>query len=243
MASKTAFDASRISAFGFDPDDLVLIKDPKHPLYDARIRLPLKPEFVANIKALGVMVPVVVRKIDGAPVVIDGRQRVRAALEANRQRKAEGLPPMKIPAVERKGSAGDAYAVTISTNEHRQEDALRAKIEKAQRSHQLGNSEEDIATQFGVSVATVKRWLDANPKERGPRKPRGKATRPSAKRVALLVKAMQAVADVPGTGPIRSGLVLLRWREGLADDAELFKAWPEFAAPLSQKEKKEIFAA
>jgi len=83
MASKTAFDASRISAFGFDPDDLVLIEDPKHPLYDARIKLPLKPEFVANIKALGVTVPVVVRKIDGRPVVIDGRQRVRAAIEAN----------------------------------------------------------------------------------------------------------------------------------------------------------------
>jgi len=49
MASKTAFDASRISAFGLDPEDLVLIDDPKHPLYDARIQLPLKPEFVANI--------------------------------------------------------------------------------------------------------------------------------------------------------------------------------------------------
>jgi len=67
MANKTSFDASRISAFSFDPDDLVLINDPTHPLYDARIKLPLKPEFVANIKALGVTVPVVVRKINGEP--------------------------------------------------------------------------------------------------------------------------------------------------------------------------------
>jgi hypothetical protein len=44
MASKTAFDASRISAFGFDPEDLVLIDDPKHPLYDARIKLPLSSQ-------------------------------------------------------------------------------------------------------------------------------------------------------------------------------------------------------
>jgi len=229
MASKTAFDASRISAFGLDPEDLVLIEDPKHPLYDARIKLPLKPEFVANIKALGVIVPVVVRKIDGAPVVIDGRQRVRAALEANRQRKTEGLPPMKVPAVERKGSAGDAYAVTISTNEHRQEDALRAKIEKAQRSHQLGNSEEDIATQFGVSVATVKRWLDANPKERGPRKPRGKSTRPSAKRVREVA--------TPDNLP-RGAVIAMRWAIGMITDDEFAAEFPGVAEALKPKTKK-----
>jgi ParB-like chromosome segregation protein Spo0J len=182
---------------------------------------------VANIKALGVTVPVVVRKIDGAAVVIDGRQRVRAALEANRQRKTEGLPPMKVPAVERKGSAGDAYAVTISTNEHRQEDALRAKIEKAQRSHQLGNSEEDIATHFGVSVATVKRWLDANPKERGPRKARGKSTRPSAAKI-------NAVANVfpPALA------TALRWVTGKVTQEEFLLAFPEAAACFEAKTKK-----
>jgi DNA-binding transcriptional regulator YiaG len=228
MASKTAFDASRISAFGFDPEDLVLIEDPKHPLYDARIKLPLKSEFVANIKALGVIEPVIVRKIDGVPVVIDGRQRVRAALEANRQRKAEGLEPMKVPAVERKGSAGDAYAVTISTNEHRQEDELRAKIEKAQRSHQLGNSEEDIATQFGVSVSTVKRWLDANPKERGPRKTRGKSTRPPAK---LLKSVSAALGEHHGLS------VVFAFAAGTKTKAELVAAWPELEPLLEGKPK------
>jgi hypothetical protein len=226
--AKTAFDASRISAFGFDPDDLVLIEDPKHPLYDARIKLPLKPEFVANIKALGVIEPVIVRKIDGNPVVIDGRQRVRAALEANRQRKAEGLEPMKVPAVERKGSAGDAYAVTISTNEHRQEDALRAKIEKAQRSHQLGNSEEDIATQFGVSVPTVKRWLDANPKERGPRKARAAAKRPSANR-------LKAIAESLGT---HSLAVIFGFAAGTVSESEALDKWPELASVLKADAKR-----
>lgn len=235
--AKIAFDASRISAFGFDPLDLVLIEDPRHPLYDARIKLPLKPEFVANIKALGVIEPVIVRKIDGAPVVIDGRQRVRAALEANRQRRAEGLPPMKVPAVERKGSAGDAYAVTISTNEHRQEDPLRAKIEKAQRSHQLGNSEEDIAGQFGVSVATVKRWLDANPKERGPRKTRGKATRPSAKKVAALAELANTTALEDSGFPIAIARAL-SWFDGRISDEEFFGEYPVLRNALPTKKFK-----
>lgn len=189
MAGTQSFRAKRGVIFSFDPDELVLIEDPKHPLYDVRVTLPLKAGFVANVAKMGVIVPVTIRKIDGRPVVLDGRQRVKAIRQVNAQRKAEGLEPMRINATERKGGAGDAFGVTVSANEHRTEDALREKITKAQHAYSvLARSEEEIANDFGVSVPTVRKWLDMEATSKTPRKPRGKAKAPSVKVLRGLVE-------------------------------------------------------
>lgn len=184
---KALFDsgtASRLNAFTFDPDDLVLITDKKDPLYDVRVELPLKPEFVANVKAVGIIEPVVVRRVEDRAVVIDGRQRVKAARAINKE---AGEQLIKVPAVVRKGDAADAYTVTVSANAHRQDDEKRDMMEKAQRLSQLGRSNGDIAMAFGVSVATVSRWLNTEPSKKAPRKPRGKSLKPKAKEVAEFV--------------------------------------------------------
>lgn len=64
---KNAFDASILTAFWFYPEDIVLITDPEHPLYDKRVLLPINEPMVASIMldGQGVIEPVVVTKWNG----------------------------------------------------------------------------------------------------------------------------------------------------------------------------------
>lgn len=226
------FEASRTVAFSFDPEDLVLIEDPKHPLYDARVTLPLKPEFVANIRALGVVEPVIVRRIDGKPVVIDGRQRVRAARAVNREDMGVTI---KVPAVVRSGDEADAYTVTVSLNEQRQDDPQREKIAKAQRLHQLGRTEGDIALAMGVSVPTVKRMLKAEVKATKPRAKRGKAKRPPAKAIAKMRDRAQAVIE-SGSNMPTAVRAALRWAAGDISEEQFLDEIPWLALKTAKDE-------
>lgn len=102
---KTAFEAKRFSGFHLDPHECVLIGldegDKSHPLYDPRVNLPINEALVKSILADGVLQPIRVKSDeDGRPVVVMGRQRVKAAREANKRLEAEGLPPrIKVPAL------------------------------------------------------------------------------------------------------------------------------------------------
>jgi ParB family chromosome partitioning protein len=226
--AKQAFDsAKRGVIFSFDPDEVVLIVDPKHPLYDVRIELPLKAGFVENVAARGVITPIVVRKIDGKPIVIDGRQRVKAAREANVRRRAEGLEPIQISAIDRKGGAGDAYGVTVSANEFRTDDEMREKVRKAQHAYNvLGRSPEDIAIDFGVGENTVKKWLDTEETAVKPRKARGPSKAPSVKVVRLALQTEGYIAsDVARAA--------LKWAVGDMTEADFlaFIAPPLFEDP------------
>lgn len=211
---KQAFDAKRGVLFSFDPDDVTLIMDPKDPLYDARVELPLKAGFVANVRARGVIVPIVVYKRDGVPIVIDGRQRVKAAREANVQLRAEGLEPLMIKATDRKGGGGDAFGVTIAANEFRQDDEMREKVRKAQHAYNvLGRSPEDIAIDFGVGESTVKKWLDTEEKAVKPRKARGASKAPS-------IKVIRIALQTEGYIPSDSARAALKWAAGDITEAE-----------------------
>ena len=63
----------------FDPENLHLVTDKTHPLYDERIHLPIDEGMVLNIKELGVLEPIIVWKDPetGLTCVVVGRQRVR----------------------------------------------------------------------------------------------------------------------------------------------------------------------
>ena len=68
----------------FEPENLHLVTDKSHPLYDERIHLPIDKGMVLNIKELGVLEPIIVWKDpeNGLTCVVVGRQRVRHTLEA-----------------------------------------------------------------------------------------------------------------------------------------------------------------
>ena len=159
---------ARADMFTYNPADLVLITDKKHPLYDERVNLPLSEELVRNIMAYGVLQPISVRIEDGKndegedvkiAVVMAGRQRVRACIEANKRLEARGEMPHKVPAVRSRVDDSKAMGVMVSENEIRRADDVMVKISKAMRLSGMHYSEEDIATTFGVSEATVVRWL------------------------------------------------------------------------------------
>ena len=86
--------SGRTNLLMFDPDKIKLITDKKHFLYDPRVEKPVSEELVASIKYRGVVEPVIVWKDPemGDTCALDGRQRIKAAQEANKQLKKEGLP-------------------------------------------------------------------------------------------------------------------------------------------------------
>ena len=173
--SKKAFDAGRDNLWSFDPDGLCIDGgkclpkeeqgpldtevDESSPLWDVRLRKPLDPEFVANISTFGVDTPILVVKREGIPYVVAGRRRVRAARVANRKRKAQGEPLMKIDAKQKRDSDMGLLGAMLQENQVRQDDDLLTALEKAKRLMNGGVSMEDTALRLGVTLPHFKTWL------------------------------------------------------------------------------------
>lgn len=165
--AKKAFNAvGRDELLWFEPESLTIVEnDPKHPLYDPDRLTPPEERLILNIMARGIRVPVIVRlngkTTDDKPIVevVDGRQRVRAALEANKRLKKEGGEPLRVPGVRTRGEDSDMMAVMILTNELRKDDTPLAKARKLQRFLALGRTEEEAAVTFGVTTKAIKDWL------------------------------------------------------------------------------------
>lgn len=165
MAKTALPGAKRLNAFAMDPDALTIVgldteDGPEHPLYDERIKLPLDEGLVRNIRKFGVLEAVLVRKNGHLVEVMAGRQRVRAAREANRRNNEEGMQPIAVPVfVKRPRADGDALGVMISENENRQDDDPLTRAKKASRMMDFGASEHEVAVSFGISKQAVKNLL------------------------------------------------------------------------------------
>lgn len=132
----------------------------EHPLYDPAIRDALDPALIHNIDAYGVIEPVVITKLDGIAVVVDGRTRVRAARVVNARRYMRGEQPIKVRAVQRRDDEGGLIGVMIAANEgRRRADDVLAKLAKAKRLIVRGIGHDDVAKTFAVSRATLEGWL------------------------------------------------------------------------------------
>jgi ParB family chromosome partitioning protein len=156
---KSAVDAPRANLFLMDPENLVLITDKKHPLYDPRVEWPVSDSMVASVMAKGVIEPVIVRKEGSEIVVIDGRQRTKAALEANKRLRAEGAPTVRVPTIVRREEDAEAFSTSVVLNEIRQADDVLTKAQKAQKLLNMGRSEKEVAADFGVTTVSIKNWL------------------------------------------------------------------------------------
>ncbi len=164
---KQALDAARVNLYIMEPEQLTIVTDPAHPLYDERIKLPLDEQLVKNIMVYGVKIPVLVRKNGDEVQVVDGRQRVRAAIEANKRLGKEGGLAVKVRVVLEKGSDAELVGVGILTNEHRQGDSVLTKARKAKRLLDIDPDADKCALVFGVTKVQLNRWLkllDLDPK-------------------------------------------------------------------------------
>ncbi|KVO95538.1 hypothetical protein WL21_32570 [Burkholderia ubonensis] len=149
--------AGKSNVLFFDPDALTLITDPAHPLFDRRALLPYDEALVRNIRHRGVLETILVHKDPetGEVVVVDGRRRVIAAREANRRLRDEGLAPVMVPALPKRGKPADLAGMMVATNEHREHDSPINRAEKMQRMRDLGYDDEQIAAEFRIEPPTV----------------------------------------------------------------------------------------
>lgn len=151
---------SRDDVLRFQPETLVLVTDEAHPLYDPRVSMPIDEAMVLSIMALGVIQPIVVRRSVGKDdetivEVVEGRQRVKNAIEANKRLKKAGREPVLVPAVRRKNgddldSMGVSAASFIRTPE-----PIIDQAKKIAKYLNMGGNEAMAASIFGVSRTTI----------------------------------------------------------------------------------------
>ncbi len=79
-----------------EPESLVLVTDKRHRYYNDRVRLHVSASLVQSVKEMGVLNPV---EITQERIVIHGIQRVKAAVQVNLERRANGLEPLQIPVI------------------------------------------------------------------------------------------------------------------------------------------------
>lgn len=141
----------------YEPERLTLVTDPAHPLYDERVHLPLDEALVRSIMRKGVMQPICAIRdaATGLVLVSAGRQRTRAAIEANRRLADEGRPAIRVPVMPRSDTMAGAMEVSASENAIRRDETPLQRAGKMRRMHECGHDLEGIAEAFGCSVATV----------------------------------------------------------------------------------------
>ncbi len=160
--SVEAYGASgKTNVLSFETDALTIITDPAHALYDERIQLPLDEAITLNIMALGVREPILVWKDPetGKVLVVDGRQRVRHAIEANRRLAERGEPPILVPGVAQRGTLETMSDLMIAMNEARRDDPPLTKARKMAAFVGRGYSDSRLATIFACSQVTVRNTL------------------------------------------------------------------------------------
>ncbi len=150
----------RSDCLWFDPEDLVLVTDKESPFYDERVNLPIDDALVKNImfNLQGVLEPVIIVKDGGDPIVIAGSQRVKAAVKANILLEEQGIDPLKVPCILKRGDEVDLFALSVSENEHRRDDTILAKARKLKRYYNLGGDRKGAAAMYGVSIQAISNW-------------------------------------------------------------------------------------
>ncbi len=150
------------------PEDIVLITDPNHPLYDDRVDpnvCPLDLDLVKSITDLGVQHAVVVRRngVDknDRPIleVVSGIQRTRCAREVNQGKKGDDR--IKIPICIMHGDDASLYEWKAQENAQRREETLFTRAKKAQRLLAFGRSRTRVVEVLRLgNVTTLDLHLD-----------------------------------------------------------------------------------
>lgn len=157
MSGTQQFEGKRSSAFEIAPEDIVVIgwdtdDGPSHPAWDERASLPVDDGLAIQMATTGFLGAVQCDKHDdGRPRVRMGRQRVKAARRANEILRARGEPEIKITVLPfaRGTTEAQRLLLSVSENEHRQDDSPLTKAQKAARV--LASLGDDKATRAKVA--------------------------------------------------------------------------------------------
>jgi ParB family chromosome partitioning protein len=123
-----------------------------------RLKSPPLKSLVQSVLEHGIRLPITLRRVQDLLVVVDGRQRVRAARLANRTLRGQDAK-IRVPAVmDRSPDLPGAAGMLVLANEHRFEDHPLTRARKAQRLRDLGHGEPEIRAYFGVTSQTLGHW-------------------------------------------------------------------------------------
>lgn len=161
MGAKQSYGAvGRGDTLNFKPEDLRIITDKNHPLYDPRVEREPEEGMILSIMAHGVIVPAVIFRIGDEVFIKDGHQRRACAIEANKRLTKEGKKPVVIPCVWKRGDDKTLFGISVTTNEVRYGDTPMERAKKMQRAADFNGGDLDaVAVDFGVTTATVKNML------------------------------------------------------------------------------------
>ena len=153
-------------AFLMNPNALVIAgldtpDGPNHPLYDHRAFLPVSEPLVRNMCHSGFAFGAVeATRINGKYVVVDGRQRVKAAREASRRMVERGLPEMNVRVMVERGDKEDLFEIMVAANHFKQEvDPLSRAELIARYMSVFGKSIKEAALAFGLSTESIRQAL------------------------------------------------------------------------------------
>jgi len=163
--SKNALTGLKRTMFGMNPEDITIIGidtehgKGDHPLWDKRVELPVDEGLVRSIMEHGVLQTVTVRKNDGVAELVIGRQRVRAAREANRRLADSGKKPIVINVVTVRGTDREMAGLMVTENELR---VNTSQLEKAEMLRGLVElyeyTDKEAAEVFGVTQTAIRNW-------------------------------------------------------------------------------------
>lgn len=160
MSSKlSGMDSKHGDLFKVFPEDLILITDPKDPLYDPRIDLPVTNEQILNVMALGVKENILIARRGEKYVVVNGRQRTKWAIAANKRLKKAGDPLIRVPVTIEAGDEKKQLGLMVALNEIRTDDPIMTKVFKLGVLIDRGYTESEAATMFGVTETCVREWI------------------------------------------------------------------------------------
>lgn len=148
-----------LDAPSYNPDKVVLIEDPTHLLFDPRVRRPADPKLVAwileNERVPGEIT--IYFDKDLGPLVVNGRQRTRAAREANRIRSEKSLPPVLLRTDKRRFASMQEAAEAIEILNLGFASTTEEQAEKVRLWLSRDYPREKIAEMLGLTVGKVKR--------------------------------------------------------------------------------------
>ena len=169
--SKRADSAPRQEVKMYDPDEVVIIgvdtdDGPSHWGYDEESnKNPLLEADVLFTCENGIIQNVLARRDGDKVVIVAGRGRTRQLREANKRRKAEGLPMWYLPVRIVKGDSRKMLVLKHGENSHRRE---QSPFARAQQAYELAQQfpEDQAATILGLGLVqfrSVLKLLDVGP--------------------------------------------------------------------------------
>jgi ParB family chromosome partitioning protein len=156
---KQALPFKRRSSYLAYPEDLHLEKCSQKKHYDPRVHNTFEEKVVRWMMVHGVQQAVAVEKAGDLCIVVDGRQRVINALEANRRLEEQGVDRRMIPVVPKRGDVITLFQIGVICNEHRRPENPVTQAYKMSKYMELGHNEDDCAELWDVTTRTVRNRL------------------------------------------------------------------------------------